>query len=33
MQRICGLPDVRCANFREATAYMEAHPELEGVRD
>jgi hypothetical protein len=31
MSRVCGLPSVRCAAFREAAEYMDAHPELEGV--
>jgi hypothetical protein len=31
MKRICPLPGVRCATFREAAAYLDAHPELEGV--
>jgi hypothetical protein len=30
MRRVCELPDVRCATFREATDYMDAHPELAG---
>ncbi|MBI5490107.1 MAG: polysaccharide deacetylase family protein [Deltaproteobacteria bacterium] len=33
MRRICPLPDVRCATFREAAAYLDEHPELEGVGD
>lgn len=33
MRRVCGLPDVRCTTFGEATAYMQAHPEMEGVTD
>jgi hypothetical protein len=31
MRGICPLPGVRCATFREAAAYMDEHPELEGV--
>ena len=31
LNRVCDLPDVRCAAFREAAAYLDAHPELEGV--
>ncbi|MBI5498659.1 MAG: polysaccharide deacetylase family protein [Deltaproteobacteria bacterium] len=33
MRRVCPLPDVRCATFREAAAYMDEHPELEGMLD
>ena len=33
MRRVCPLPGVRCATFREAAAYMDEHPELEGVGD
>ncbi len=32
MRRACRLPSVRCTTFREAVEYMDAHPELEGVR-
>jgi peptidoglycan/xylan/chitin deacetylase (PgdA/CDA1 family) len=31
MREICGLPDVRCTTFREAAAFMQQHPELEGA--
>ena len=31
MRHVCGLPEVRCTTFREATAYMDAHPELAGA--
>ena len=30
MRNVCGLPDVRCATFREAVEYLDAHPELAG---
>ena len=30
MRRVCELPDVRCTTFREATDYLDAHPELAG---
>ncbi len=30
MRHVCELPQVRCATMREALAYLEAHPELEG---
>jgi len=30
MRNVCGLPDVRCATFTEAVAYLDAHPELAG---
>lgn len=33
MRHVCGLPDVRCTTFSEATAYMREHPELEGVSE
>lgn len=32
MRRVCGMEHVRCATFREAVAYMDAHPGLEGAR-
>jgi hypothetical protein len=31
MRRVCGMPDMRCSTFREATAFMDAHPELAGA--
>jgi peptidoglycan/xylan/chitin deacetylase (PgdA/CDA1 family) len=33
LNRVCRMPNVRCAAFREAAAYLDAHPELEGVCD
>jgi hypothetical protein len=32
MRRVCRMDHVRCATFREATDYMDAHPEMEGAR-
>jgi hypothetical protein len=31
MRRVCGMPDMRCSTFRDATAFMDAHPELAGA--
>jgi hypothetical protein len=31
LRRVCELPMVRCAAFREAAAYLQEHPEMEGV--
>lgn len=31
MRRVCGMPDVRCTTFREAAAFMDAHPEMAGA--
>ncbi len=28
MRRVCGMPDMHCTTFREATAFMNAHPEM-----
>ena len=33
MERVCHQPHVRCATFSEAVRYLEAHPELAGVRE
>ncbi|MBX7195228.1 MAG: polysaccharide deacetylase family protein [Sandaracinaceae bacterium] len=32
MRHVCHMDHVRCATFREAVDYMEAHPEMEGAR-
>jgi peptidoglycan/xylan/chitin deacetylase (PgdA/CDA1 family) len=31
MREVCPRPNVRCATFREAVDYLEAHPELAGA--
>lgn len=31
MRHVCGMPDVRCTTFAEATDFMDAHPEMAGA--